>query len=262
MDSNTVRAALESALASPVLVATAVGFLSHVGFWIHGLKDPYATQILVAHLAAHAALSVQTVSGHGLVQGLLTSTAISASYLGALFTSIIVYRLFFHRLRKFPGPFAAKFSKLYAPWLARQGRLHIRHLELTQKYGDFVRTGKAFSFSPCFFFFFLPFSFSFLWLVNNKALSHLRPTCVDNANQILSAVKGPNELVLLRTDAIDKVHGANSKCTKRGTRADNFTYHGVRNLDSMVDRDEHRWRRQVWDKAFGTKGEWHGRHSL
>ncbi len=59
---------------------------------------------------------------------------------------------------------------------------------------------------------------------------------------------------MLSTDAVEKVHGGRSKCDKRGTRAEWFTFKGKPNLDSIIGRDQHRWRRQVWEKAFSTKG--------
>ena len=59
---------------------------------------------------------------------------------------------------------------------------------------------------------------------------------------------------MLSTDVVEKVHGGRSKCDKRGTRAEWFKFKGKPNLDSIIERDEHRWRRQVWEKAFSTKG--------
>ncbi|KAK0736748.1 hypothetical protein B0T21DRAFT_269701, partial [Apiosordaria backusii] len=64
---------------------------------------------------------------------------ISVSYLATLFTSIIVYRLFFHPLRHIPGPFIAKITKLYGPWTARNGQMHLEQTKLIKKYGNFVR---------------------------------------------------------------------------------------------------------------------------
>ncbi|CBX98473.1 hypothetical protein LEMA_P098820.1 [Plenodomus lingam JN3] len=37
----------------------------------------------------------------------------AAVYMGVLITAILIYRIFFHRLRHIPGPFLARFSKLY-----------------------------------------------------------------------------------------------------------------------------------------------------
>ena len=125
------------------LVAASVGVLSHVLYWIRGIRDTQAPQIIVFHLVSYGLLLLQAVAEKGILGGLVSSTLIFSSYLGALFTSITVYRLFFHPLRRFPGPTAAKITKLYGgPWLARNGKLHEEHLQLCRTYGSFVRSGR------------------------------------------------------------------------------------------------------------------------
>ncbi|UKZ52617.1 hypothetical protein TrVGV298_006398 [Trichoderma virens] len=126
------------------------------------------------------------------------------SYFMALFTSISVYRLFFHRLRHFPGPFAAKLTKFYGPYSAWDGKLHVKHIKLFEEYGDIVRTA-------------------------------------------------PNELIVLSTDAQQKIHAASSQCSKKDTAYEAINYKGYQNIETILTREEHRWRRQVWDKAFNTK---------
>ncbi|KAL1962758.1 hypothetical protein VTN77DRAFT_9212 [Rasamsonia byssochlamydoides] len=59
-----------------------------------------------------------------------------------LFASIAIYRLFFHRLRRFPGPWGAKLSRFYAMGLASKSlQYHLELEKMHRKYGDFVRTG-------------------------------------------------------------------------------------------------------------------------
>lgn len=58
------------------------------------------------------------------------------------FASMLLYRGLFHRLRRFPGPVAARLSKFYAVWkssLAKQWHLELGAMQA--KYGDVVRTG-------------------------------------------------------------------------------------------------------------------------
>lgn len=58
------------------------------------------------------------------------------------FASMLLYRGLFHRLRRFPGPAAARLTKFYAVWkssLAKQYHLELGKLQA--KYGDVVRTG-------------------------------------------------------------------------------------------------------------------------
>ncbi|OQU94838.1 hypothetical protein CLAIMM_01130 [Cladophialophora immunda] len=62
-------------------------------------------------------------------------------YLVALCLSIAIYRLFFHPLRKYPGPILGKLSKFHFSYICGTGTSH-RYLEsLHQKYGDIVRYG-------------------------------------------------------------------------------------------------------------------------
>ncbi|MCJ1464976.1 hypothetical protein MMC07_003591 [Pseudocyphellaria aurata] len=71
------------------------------------------------------------------------TASVAAAYLGALWTSIIIYRTLFHRLHHFPGPALARTSKLYH--VAQLGQMkNFRQLAAWhQRYGDFVRIGPA-----------------------------------------------------------------------------------------------------------------------
>lgn len=69
---------------------------------------------------------------------------ITSCILASLCTSSLIYRAFLHPLHHFPGPFGAKLSKL---WSLRQvirskSRWHRVSVELHEKYGDYVRTGR------------------------------------------------------------------------------------------------------------------------
>lgn len=61
---------------------------------------------------------------------------------------------------------------------------------------------------------------------------------------------GPNELLVRHVDAVAAVHGARSPCTK-GPVYDNLELLGEPNLDGIVDRQAHRARRRVWERAIG-----------
>ncbi|OJZ90193.1 hypothetical protein ASPFODRAFT_56527 [Aspergillus luchuensis CBS 106.47] len=65
---------------------------------------------------------------------------------GALFTglfgNILVYRLFFHRLRNVPGPIAARVSRHYAAYhTVKDAQMHYTIQRLHRQYGDVVRIG-------------------------------------------------------------------------------------------------------------------------
>lgn len=101
-----------------------------------------APKIIAFYLVATILLWIRCIFTAGALQGTLKAGTISSLYFLGLFSSITVYRLFFHRLSRFPGPFAAKITKLYGPWLSRNGKMHIEHIKLFEKYGDIVRIGK------------------------------------------------------------------------------------------------------------------------
>lgn len=79
---------------------------------------------------------------------LWTATAWVGTALGSFFSglgiSVVVYRLFFHPLRRFPGPVLARLTKLYGTWLAGKESMYHKELQVMHdKYGDFVRTGMS-----------------------------------------------------------------------------------------------------------------------
>jgi hypothetical protein len=124
------------------LTAAAIGVASHVLYWSRGLKAPQSARIFYFHLIAFALVSAGAISSDGLVRGMLASWAVCGSYLVALFTSMTIYRVFFHRLSRFPGPFPARVSKMYSLWLARNGKTYQEIVDICDKYGDIVRTGR------------------------------------------------------------------------------------------------------------------------
>lgn len=69
---------------------------------------------------------------------------ISTSFNVSLMFSIGVYRLFFHRLRHFPGPFWSKLSRFSDLALAaKEVKYHREVKKMHDLYGDFIRTGKS-----------------------------------------------------------------------------------------------------------------------
>ncbi|KAK4447358.1 Tryprostatin B 6-hydroxylase [Podospora aff. communis PSN243] len=188
---------IPTAWSTQCLAGASVGFLSHVLYFIRGYHDTQILSILVTHITAFIALSVSF--------GIWTALILSSSYLISLFTSIGIYRVFFHPLSRFPGPLAAKLSRFYGPYVARNGQMHIEQNKLFKQYGDIVRTA-------------------------------------------------PNELMILSSAGIPPIHASKSGCRKRNAGVYNVIhYKGEYNLDSILDREEHRWRRQVWEKAMTTK---------
>jgi hypothetical protein len=87
--------------------------------------------------------SIVAFSGMIYVFGFLRAVVFATSFNTALLTSITVYRLAFHRCRKFPGPIGAKISKFYATRLSAKNVQYYKELaKMHEDYGDFVRTGE------------------------------------------------------------------------------------------------------------------------
>ncbi|KAG8169544.1 hypothetical protein KVR01_000289 [Diaporthe batatas] len=110
----------------------------------HGEWDKYSFKLIVGAgvldtlltLFVHVRLSEPLVTAvqHALC---LILTAVAGIYL-----SMILYRAFFHRLRAFPGPFAARLSTFYMTYLsARRGQVYEDVRALHRIYGDYVRVG-------------------------------------------------------------------------------------------------------------------------
>jgi cytochrome P450 family 628 len=74
-----------------------------------------------------------------------TSYLLVGCCLLSIWTSMFFYRAFFHPLNKYPGPFLAKLSKLWAfSQTAKTGLKWYQVDEaLHKKYGDYVRTGRS-----------------------------------------------------------------------------------------------------------------------
>lgn len=113
------------------LVGAALGLGLHHGLFIHGEWHVRAPQIVSYHLAYFAVLLFITTGAHWLIAG----------YLLAIFSSIVVYRVFFHRLKRFPGPGWARITKIWHAWKARHRQNYLLLAKLHHEYGDFVRTG-------------------------------------------------------------------------------------------------------------------------
>ncbi|KAL7271928.1 hypothetical protein RUND412_005291 [Rhizina undulata] len=63
---------------------------------------------------------------------------------GSLFAYLLglwIYRIFFHPLAKYPGPFLAKITGLYGLYHAWKGDPHLANYRAHLKYGEFVRVG-------------------------------------------------------------------------------------------------------------------------
>ncbi|KAM3425617.1 hypothetical protein BST61_g7564 [Cercospora zeina] len=90
---------------------------------------------------AGAVLYLRSYHGATTNGAVFTTAALATSWLFGLYTSLLVYRILFHPLKKFPGPPRARIGSL---WLtSRVLKLNAYYVidELHKKYGSYVRIG-------------------------------------------------------------------------------------------------------------------------
>ncbi|KAL2848517.1 cytochrome P450 [Aspergillus pseudoustus] len=124
---------------------TLAGVFSHVVYFNkgeHHLYGPlYLKLFFTTVVGATAALSyTQKVAW---ITALTTVSELIGSYLLGLYGSLLVYRLFLHPLNKFPGPSGARISAFWLSLQLRNNNLHVKLVELHQRYGSFVRIGSS-----------------------------------------------------------------------------------------------------------------------
>ncbi|KAI0911428.1 cytochrome P450 [Ustulina deusta] len=123
--------------------ALAAGVLSHVAYFRIGEHHLYGTRYV---FAAVVALAMSTLAHSYLLQtpvpvSVFKSLSLGIYYLGGLYASLVVYRIFFHPLRHFSGPLYCRISSV---WFATYLQKHdaFRQLrKLHQTHGSFLRIG-------------------------------------------------------------------------------------------------------------------------
>ncbi|KAF7540210.1 hypothetical protein G7054_g1607 [Neopestalotiopsis clavispora] len=130
------------------LAAVAVGILAHLFVFRIGEWDLATTSLIVSffgfQLVSAAALSNLASDHVSLFDAQVIVSRLAFLALGGIFSSMVVYRAFFHRLCKFPGPFWARISNLYVTSLsAKKLHLYAEVQELHRQYGDIVRLGPS-----------------------------------------------------------------------------------------------------------------------
>lgn len=132
-------------LSTAALISAILGPLSHYAIWVRFEFDG-TIHYFVPFVGVFEILAIpflQYYVGTSFVQSLYVSWLLQTCYMTALFTSISLYRLFFHSTRIYPGPFWARlwsWWKVYAFFKQNeQGYIVIDNLH--KKYGDVVRIG-------------------------------------------------------------------------------------------------------------------------
>jgi hypothetical protein len=131
----------------PYTISFSIGVLLHLTLFRHGEWDLYTTKLVVS-MAATQALLMYLLMHHqndgpvSLLHALTTASKYVLMLVTGVFISILVYRMAFHRLNTFPGPFTARLSNLFGTslWLKKY-QVYNEIQKLHSQYGDYVRVG-------------------------------------------------------------------------------------------------------------------------
>ncbi len=120
-----------------------LGVSSHLGYFIHGEHHMQAVRLFVLFIISPIA-AIVIISRFDEQASIIIAAQISATavlyYLISLTASILTYRIYFHPLRNFPGPFTAKLTKIsHVLRLLRKSDNYIQTDLLHKRYGDIVR---------------------------------------------------------------------------------------------------------------------------
>jgi hypothetical protein len=138
---------MDSLLSTPELsgLGAVAGLVSHWTYFIRGEHHRRTRLYLLLAVAMPVVIATaQVYSLHLDSRVAVKATAIFVtSFWFSLWTSVLAYRLFFHPLRRFPGPMLAKTSKFYHACLVwKKNNFEILQ-ELHEKYGPVLRIGMS-----------------------------------------------------------------------------------------------------------------------
>jgi tryprostatin B 6-hydroxylase len=102
-------------LASRNLIPAIIGLLAHNAIFIRREWHHQAPELCALSFALPLVLWAleSRHDGYLTYQALEHAFGITSSFFAALFTSMVVYRLFFHCLRRYPGPVLARMTKMW-----------------------------------------------------------------------------------------------------------------------------------------------------
>ena len=123
--------------------ASALGVSAHLLYFMHGEHHRHTFQILATAVTWPVLSFVALIyyADFPVLKAALFAVVAFWSSVGSLWTSMLIYRAFFHRLHKFPGPFGAKLTKLWHSKVASNYKWYKDLDQLHTQYGEYVRTG-------------------------------------------------------------------------------------------------------------------------
>jgi len=135
-------------MASPgtiAIAATIAGVSTHLGYLKRGEYHLYGTRYIQLFTAVliTAMILLARVSEQPLREAIGNVVLLAIFYLLGLYSSLLVYRAFFHPLNSFPGPFGNKLGNLWFSAKLGKADAYKQIYHLHQKYGSFVRVGSS-----------------------------------------------------------------------------------------------------------------------
>jgi hypothetical protein len=131
-----------------ITVPFLLGSFSHIILFKNFELDVWIPSFIFTSLVSLSSLSYYHFHYDALSPAAtIVCTAKEAScFVLGIFISMTIYRLFFHRMRHFPGPIPARVSRFYNLYLSGKNvQYHVELDKLHKQYGDFVRTGQLHS---------------------------------------------------------------------------------------------------------------------
>ncbi|KAK5988243.1 Cytochrome P450 monooxygenase FCK2 [Cladobotryum mycophilum] len=130
-------------------VAFAAGIALHLVTFRVGEWDIYSIYliqgtVLLDGLAALALKNFAPQEVESLWDAFKIVSLLLSACIAGIYTSLLIYRAAFHRLNRFPGPFAARLSNFYITSRAvKKFHLYEEIQDLHRQYGDIVRVGPS-----------------------------------------------------------------------------------------------------------------------
>jgi hypothetical protein len=125
--------------------AIAVGITTHLVYFTQGEHHLYGTKYLqIISIAVPIIIGILLrTCDYSIGDAAVETGFLLACYLGGLYSSLLVYRVYFHPLKDIPGPIGNKLGNLWFSFQLGNGDAYKKVSKLHEMYGNFVRVGSS-----------------------------------------------------------------------------------------------------------------------
>lgn len=125
------------------LVLVAAGVATHLVFFNRGEHHLNGARYVQTFLALYimAIMATSVFLEEPISRAASHASSLAIFYLAGIYASLLMYRVSFGPLRKFPGPFGARISSFWFSFHLAKHDAYRQFVELHEEYGDFVRIG-------------------------------------------------------------------------------------------------------------------------